>query len=256
LDRRFFLERTSAMPEQSVHYVCEERPFPGLLTVAEPRSDAARPGVLVLHGGAGIGPHERARAVRLAELGYAVFVPDLFGEVFSSREQGIATITALVGDPPRLRSRLGAALAFLGASPGVDPARLAALGFCFGGHAALELARSGASIRAAASIHGGLKSPAPAAPGEIGASILVCAGAADPFVPREQRQAFEDEMTAARADWQLHLYAGAMHGFSERPPAGARPRPGVAYDEAADRRSWGALLQLLRETLGPPAAAG
>ncbi len=118
--------------------------------------------MLVLHGGAGPGAHERARARMLAKLGYVAFVPDLFGEVFANRERGIAVITDLVANPSRLRARVNRGACVNRRPPGVDPARIAALGFCFGGHAALELARSGADIRAVVSIHGGLTSRAPA----------------------------------------------------------------------------------------------
>ncbi|HSS39858.1 MAG TPA: dienelactone hydrolase family protein [Polyangia bacterium] len=243
------------MYEDRVAFESDERSFQGV--VFQPAGDAGRsqPAVLVLHGGAGPGAHERARARMLAELGYVAFVPDLFGEVFATRERGIAVITDLVANPSLLRGRLSAALASIAARPGVDPARVAALGFCFGGHAALELARSGASIQAAVSIHGGLISRAPAVAGQVRASILVCTGAADPFVTREHRSTFEHEMSAAQADWQMHLYSGAMHGFSEQAAPGAPGRPGVGYDPNADRRSWAAGRELLRQTLESTSAA-
>jgi dienelactone hydrolase len=199
----------------------------------------------VLHGGAGPGAHERERALRLVELGYVALIPNLFGEPFKSREHGMAVIRGLVDDPLALRTRLADALACLQAQALVDKSRLAAVGFCFGGLAALELARSGLPIRVAASFHGGLSTRAPARPGAIRASVLVCTGAADPYIPREQRAAFEDEMNAASADWQLSLYAYAQHGFTER----SVNRPGSAYDAPADRRSWRALLDLLAEKL-------
>ena len=187
----------------------------------------------------------------LAELGYTAFVPDLFGETFTSREHGIATITALVGDPTRLRGRLSDALACMRARPTVDPARVAAIGFCFGGLAALELARSGADLRAAVAFHGGLTSRAPAAPGAITATIRVCTGAADPFVTREHRAAFEDEMTRAGADWQHLVLGNATHGFTEGRPADVKASsPGAAYHEPSDRRSWTAMQALLAERLG------
>jgi dienelactone hydrolase len=243
------------MYEDRVAYESDERKFEGV--IFQPAGDAgnSRPAVLVLHGGAGPGAHERARARMLAELGYVAFVPDLFGEVFANRERGIAVITDLVANPSRLRARVAAALAWITARPGVDPARIAALGFCFGGHAALELARSGSNIRAVVSIHGGLICRAPAVAGQVRASILVCTGAADPFVTREHRSAFEDEMTAARADWQMHLYSGAMHGFSEQPAPGSATRPGVGYDQNADRRAWTAACDLLQQTIVNPLEA-
>jgi dienelactone hydrolase len=239
------------MKEQEFEFVSAGRTFTGF--VSEPgraKDGSTRPGVLVLHGGAGLGPHERERAGMLAELGYVAFAPDLFGETFSSREQGIATIKGLVDEPSTLRSRLADALAWLRARPDVDGKRAAAIGFCFGGLAALELARSGADLRAVVSFHGGLAARAPARPGEVRAAILVCTGAADPFVTREHRSAFENEMTAAGADWQVQVYGGAMHGFTERAPGEQKPqRPGVQYHAAADRRSWQAMRALFDETL-------
>jgi len=239
------------MRKQTIAFESQGRHFNALLVESEDSSATLRrPGVLVLHGGAGVGEHERERARRLAALGYVVLVPDLFGETFTSRDHGIEIITKLVADPTALRARAGGALTALASLPGVDTARLAAVGFCFGGLAALELARSGANLRAVVCFHGKLTSPVPAEIDGVRAAVLVCTGAADPFVGRDQRTAFEDEMTHARADWQLNVYAKAMHGFTERsvsPPQVSRP--GVGYDEAADRRSWEAMRSFLAERL-------
>lgn len=246
------------MREQSIAFESQGRRFDALLVQSEesPAADR-RPGILVLHGGAGVGSHERERAHRLAALGYIVFVPDLFGEKFASRERGVEVITKLVADPPTLRSRGMDALAALASHARVDAARLAAVGFCFGGLAALELARSGADLRAVVCFHGKLTSQAPAEVGAVRAAVLVCTGAIDPFVGRDQRTAFEDEMTLARADWQLNVYADAMHGFTERPLPGAQaPRPGLRYDATADRRSWEAMRALFAERLSATPRAG
>ena len=233
------------MNETKVEWASAGYRFSGSIFEAENAAPRLRPGVAVFHGGAGPGPHERARAERLTDFGYVAFVPDLFGEVFETRKRAEEVITGLVSEPALLRSRLVAALDCLRTQPSVDESRIAAIGFCFGGLAALELARSGASLRAAVSFHGGLVTRAPAETNTVRASILVCTGVADPFVTREHRQAFEDEMVRANADWQLHLHANAMHGFTER---GAQ-RPGSAYHEAADQRSWRAMQTLLAHTL-------
>jgi dienelactone hydrolase len=238
------------MNEHRVEFRSAGRTFAGFFFEPESSEVRGRPGVLVLHGGAGLGAHERNRARMLTELGYVAFAPDMFGEAFRSREHGVEVITGLVGDPLALRARLGDALACVRARGGVDPSRLAAIGFCFGGLAALELARSGAELRAVVSFHGGLTARASARPGEVKAAVLVCTGAADPFITREHRSAFEDEMTHAGADWQLQVYVDAMHGFTERSPEDKPARPGSQYHEAADRRSWAAMRALLVETLG------
>jgi dienelactone hydrolase len=238
----------SAMPRETfetIDYASEGRPLSGLLF--RPAGALPRPGILVLHGGVGRGEHEEERARRLADLGYVAFAPDLFGEVFTSRARGVEVIGALVAQPALLRDRVGAALAALRALPGVDASRTAAIGFCFGGLAALELARSGADVRCVVSFHGGLSAVAPAAAGTVQASILICTGAADPHVLPQHRAAFESEMTDARADWQMHVHAGAMHAFTVRD----MKLPGCAYQAAADRRSWQAMRDLFDETLGP-----
>lgn len=233
------------MHETKIEFASAGRRFEGSIFEPEHAAPRRHAGVVVFHGGAGAGPHERERAGRLTELGYVAFVPDLFGEVFETRQRGVEVITGLVSEPALLRSRLLAALDCLCAQPSVDESRVAAIGFCFGGLAALELARSGATLRAAVSFHGGLVTRAPAEPNAVRASILVCTGAADPFVTRPHRQAFEDEMVRANADWQLHVHAHALHGFTER----GIPRPGSAYHEAADQRSWQATQALLAHTL-------
>jgi dienelactone hydrolase len=229
-----------------IEYEAAGRVFTGELAV--PATDEIRGGVLVCHGGSGLGEHERGRLTALAARGFVAFAPDLFGERFVDRAHGMRVIGELVAEAPRLRERLRAALARLAAHPRVEPARLAAIGHCFGGLAALELARSGAELRAAVSYHGGLATREPARAGEVRARVLACTGADDPFCPRDARIVFEDELTAAGVDWQHHVYAGARHGFTV---AGIDPatHPGCAYHELADRRSWQATLGLFDEVL-------
>jgi dienelactone hydrolase len=202
-----------------------------------------RAGVLVFHGGGGLGDHERERVDRFASLGYVAFAPDLFGEKFADRARGMAVIGELVAEPAKLRARTTAAFERLARE--VDRERIVAVGHCFGGMAALELARSGARVRAAVSFHGRLTSVSPAKRGDITARVLACTGADDPYCPRDQRVAFEDEMSAAGVDWQHHIYAGAMHGFT----VPGVTQPGCAYHELADRRSWAAMRALFDEVL-------
>jgi len=228
---------------EPIEYEVAGRAFSGILTTPATRP---RGGVLVLHGGGGLAEHERERLRMLAALGYVALAPDLFGEALTERSRAMALIGELVTRPAAIRARVGAAWGRLCAVPGVEATRTAAVGHCFGGFAALELARSGAGVRAVVSLHGGLTTHAPAVVHEVRARVLVCTGADDPFCPREQRAAFEDEMTAAGVDWQLHVYAGARHGFTV---AGIDPEkhPGCAYHELADRRSWHAMLGLFDE---------
>jgi dienelactone hydrolase len=247
------------MHTTSIEYTAGQRPFTGELVSASPRTTQAplieavstqplptrlRPGVLVLHGGGGITEHERERARRFVELGYVALVPDLFGERFRSREHGLSVILPLVEKPEVLRERVGAAHAWLCAQADIDTTRTAAIGFCFGGLAALELARSGVAVAAVASFHGGLETRVRARSGEVRAQILVCTGADDPHVGRDQRAAFEAEMTEAGATWQMHVYGGARHAFTERNVDPERS-PGCAYHERADQSSSAALAEVL-----------
>ena len=201
-------------------------------TVSVPAGATA--GILLIHGGTGRGDHERERGERLTELGYAVHAPDLFGGP-PTRE----AIVALAGDPMELRRRVVAAWQRLADAVPIT----FAVGHCFGGLAALELARTGVAVRAVVSLHGGLATSAPAT--AIAARVLAVCGAADAFCPPEQRAAFEAEMTAAGADWQLLVLGGAHHGFSVPGIA----RPACAYDTVADRRSWRAMLALFEDTM-------
>ena len=192
----------------------------------------ATAGVLLFHGGAGRGNHERARGERLVSLGYAVYAPDLFDGP-PSRD----VIVGLVADPIELRRRVVTAWRVL-----ADLVPLTfAVGHCFGGLAALELARADTDVRAVVSLHGMLGTRAPVA--AIRPRVLACTGAADSFCPPEQRVAFEAEMTAVGADWQHLVFGGAMHGFSVPDIA----RDGCAYHADADRRSWDAMLALFSE---------
>jgi dienelactone hydrolase len=217
-----------------------------------PSGEQPVPGVLLVHGGAGLDDHAREQAARVSALGYAVLACDMFGEgVAGHRERTMATIAGLMGDPDRLCARARAGLDVLAAHPRVD-GRVAAVGYCFGGTTVLELARAGAPVAGVASIHGGLRRhrPGPVAP--IEARVLVCHGAADPHVPPADLAAFVEEMTTARADWQLHAYRGVQHGFTHRRPSS---NPGVAYDADADARSAAALRLFLAELFGPERTA-
>ena len=197
-----------------------------------------RPGVLVVHQWMGITEHERTMAQRLAELGYVAFVADIYGQGIRPKNAQEAREQAgkyRGGDGKLFRQRLRAGLAALEAWKGVDPTKLGAIGFCFGGGGVLELARSGANVKGVVSFHGGLKTNAPAKEGEVKAKILVCHGADDPLVPDQDVVAFLKEMRAAKVDFQLNAYGGAVHSFTQ-PSAN---RKGVAeYHEKAAKRSW------------------
>ncbi|HET6502980.1 MAG TPA: dienelactone hydrolase family protein [Amycolatopsis sp.] len=194
-----------------------------------------KPGVLLVHGGAGLDEHARDQARRYAELGYAVFACDMYGDgVAGNRERIMAHLTTFRDNPAFLVRRAEAGLKALSEQPEVRAGNVAAIGFCFGGMAALALARSGANLSGVVSIHGGLTTSAPAEPGSVKAKVLVCHGAADPHVPMTDIAAFTEEMNHAGADWKLISYGRALHGFTHRHGTPGTV-PGVAYDPIADK---------------------
>jgi dienelactone hydrolase len=207
-----------------------------------------RPGILVVHGGAGLDEHAKKQARRLAELGYIAFACDMYGEgVMGDRQRVMARITELCAEPGRLTRRAAAGLQVLLSHPMVD-GRVAAVGYCFGGMTVLELARSGVELMGAVSVHGTLKTAQRCQAGAVKAKILACHGALDPHVPMAQVNDFIAEMTDAATDWQLIVYGGALHGFTHE---GDSPLPGVAYNALADARSGIAIRDFLTEVCGP-----
>ena len=163
--------------------------------------------------------------------------------------EAMAMTAALRGDRATLRTRVRAGLEVLLANDLVDPQRIAAIGFCFGGSAVLELARSGADVAGVVSFHGGLRSADPEDGKEIKAKVLVLHGADDPTNSLENIAAFQQEMRAGGVDWQMVYYGGAVHGFTQK-AAGTDPAKGVAYNEQADCRSWQAMRDFFAEIFG------
>ncbi len=222
-----------------------DTPLTGVLCRDEALT-GARPGVLLVHGGAGLDEHARGQARRYAALGYVVLACDMLGDgVAGDRDRVIGCLRTLRDDPLLMVRRARAGLAALSRCPGTD-GRVAAIGFCFGGMVALALARSGEPMAGAVSIHGSLGTSKRAQPGAVRARLLVCHGALDPHVPLSDVTAFAEEMNGAGADWQLIMYGGALHGFthSDATPGAV---PGVAYDLAADSRSFSAARGFLAE---------
>ena len=209
-----------------------------------------RPGVLVAHEWMGHNPYVRRRAEQLARLGYVAFALDMYGKgvLAKSADEAAALAGKYKGDRKLMRSRATAGLSVLRKHPMADPARLAAIGYCFGGTVVLELARSGADLRAVVTFHGGLDTPTPQDARNIRGKVLALHGGDDPFVTTAQVSAFEDEMRKGGVDWQLFTYGGAVHSFTN-PDSGSDNSKGVAYNERADRRSWEAMKAFLSETL-------
>ena len=206
-----------------------------------------RPGVLVVHDWMGPGKFSDGRAEELAKLGYVAFAVDIYGKGVRPKDQKEASAAAgqFKNDRAGVRARMKAALDVLKARDNVDPAKLAAIGYCFGGMCVLELARSGADIAGAVTFHGSLDSPSPQDAKNIKAKVLVLHGADDRFV-NEQVPGFQDEMRKAGVDWQMIYYANSVHSFTN-PDAGSDNSKGAAYNEKADKRSWEAMKSFFAE---------
>jgi dienelactone hydrolase len=204
-----------------------------------------RPAVMIVHQWKGLTEYEQKRAAMIAELGYVAFAIDAYGKGIrpQSNEEAMAQVGRLRADSALFRSRIALGLATLKsladghAGPAVDASRIAAIGYCFGGQAVLELARSGAELGGVVSFHGSFETQQPAAPGTVKAEVLVLHGAQDKNISAGQLTAFEDEMRAAQASWEVNLYSDAVHAFTQW-HAGNDPSKGAAYDETADKRSW------------------
>ena len=206
------------------------------------------PGVLVIHEWMGLNDYAKRRVDQLAELGYVAFAADIYGDgkIAADAKEAGALAGQYKKDRVLLRARTAAGLATLKAQPGVAQDKIAAIGYCFGGTAVLELARSGADLAGVVSFHGGLDTTTPQDAKNIRAKVLALHGADDPYVPADQVAAFEQEMRTAGVDWQLIAYGGAVHGFTN-PANGADNRKGVAYNAPADARSWAAMRQFFTE---------
>ena len=224
--------------------------YEGLRLVGEIAVDDRRPGkrpaVLISHDAGGLSSHPKSTARRLAELGYVAFALDYYGDGQPLPPEQIGErFTQMASDPQRTRGMARAGLEVLLASEYADTSRTAAIGYCFGGSMALELARSGADLQAVVGFHSGLSTTLPADVGAISATVLVCIGADDPIIPPAQRLAFEEEMRNAGCDWRMHLYGGAVHSFTS--PGADGSNPAIRYDRRADELSWRAMVDLFTE---------
>ncbi len=208
------------------------------VAIARPASaDAAPPAVLVFHAWKGRAEHEEARARRIADLGYVAAAVDLYGVGRRGHDADScrALMMELVGDPPKLRGRIQASFDLVRGLDGVDPDRLGAIGFCFGGLCSLLAARMGLALRGVVSFHGLLKIGEPLETRPV-ARINVQHGQDDPMVPTEDLAAFAAEMKRIDADWTLHAYPGVVHAFTN--PEAPSDSDVLRYDAGADTRSW------------------
>ncbi len=220
----------------------------GFLAWDSEKVDKPVPGVLVVHQWLGLTDYEKSRCRQLAKLGYVAFALDVYGKGIRPANQPDAGKQAGIykNDRDLYRRRLKLGLEQLRARDVVAKNQIAAIGYCFGGTGVLELARSGADISGVVSFHGGLDSPQPEAGKNIKSKVLVCHGADDPFVPANEIDAFKSELNNAGVDWQMIVYSGAVHSFTQ-PMAGNDNSRGAAYNEKADKRSWTAMRSFFNE---------
>lgn len=207
-----------------------------------------RPGILMVHDWLGVTDKARQQARRLAALGYQVFAVDIYGkDIRPDYKTAGQEAGKYKTDRDLFRERLKLGLEQLKKLPHVNKKKIAAVGYCFGGTGVIELARTGADIKAAVSFHGGLDSPTPADGKKIKARILALHGADDPFVSAADLTAFESEMRSHRVDWQLVKYGNSVHSFTDQ-TAGTDNSKGAAYNKLADERSWLAMDNFLKTT--------
>ena len=235
------------MKTENIAYEVGGKSFTGYL--ADGSNGRKVPGILVCHEANGLAEHAKERARMLARLGYVAFALDLFGEALTELEAMIARMRVLAADLPLLRKRANAALDILRNHPNVDASRLAAIGFCFGGTTVLEMARSGTEMACIVGFHSGLTTTVPHGTKNIKCKVLMCMGAEDPVVTADDRAAFEKDMREGGVDWQMIVYGGAAHSFTN-PDIAALNTPGFAYDKRTDERSWRAMRDLFDETMG------
>ncbi len=235
---------------ENVDYTAGATTLRGYLAVDSQHS-GPRPAVIVVHEWWGLNDYIRGRARQLAELGYVALAVDMYGEGRTADDPGGASalMMAVLGDIKLGEERFAAALDLLRARADVTPDRIAAIGYCFGGAMVLHAARKGVPLRAVVSFHGSLGSFHKPLPGDVKARVLVCHGAGDTLVPTADLAAFEAEMSAARADYRVESYPDVLHGFTNPEATGKGARYGVplAYDAAADARSWASMRALLEE---------
>ena len=235
---------------KAIDYRIGAKTYEGYL-VFDDAGHGKRPGILIYPAWKGISDNERVHAERLAKLGYVVFIADIYGKGIhpTTNAQAAALSARYVHDRPLYRRHARAAYDILRANPMVDPNRIAAIGYCFGGVGALQLARSGADIKDVVGFHvANLTNPTPADDRAIRAHVLVLQGYLDPNTPAAARHAFEKDMEKAHVDWQLILYGGTAHCYTDA-EAGNDLAHGCAYNPVAEQRSWKAMVDLFSATL-------
>jgi len=238
-----------AVVTKEVEYKDGDKTFEGLL-VRPDKVKGDLPVIVMIHNWKGVSDETKTQATRFAELGYLVFAADIYGKGVRPQDSKDAGQAAGIYKNNRAlyRQRLNLGLQTALAQPYADATRAAVVGYCFGGTGAIELARSGAPLKAVVSFHGGLDSPTPADGANIKAPVLALQGADDPYVPAKDIAAFEAEMKSNHVQYRLIRYPHAVHSFTEK-GAGNDNSKGAAYNESADKRSFAEAKKFLAENL-------
>jgi len=238
---------------KSVDYTSQGVTFKGYLAYDE-NLKGKRPGVLVVHEWWGLNDYARKRAQMLAELGYTALAVDMYGDGKTAMHPDDAGkfSSELMKNFDVVKARFLTAMDFLKQQPTVDPARLAAIGYCFGGGVVLNMARQGADLKGVASFHGSLNAVKPAEPGMVKAKVLVLHGADDKFIKPEQIEAFKKEMSEAKVDYTFISYPDAVHSFTspDADALGKKFNMSIAYNADADQKSWDELKLFLKKIFG------
>ena len=231
------------MKTEKITYQSGDNSFEGFL--AQPERDS-NPCVLIAHTWAGRDAFVEEKAKLLTELGYAAFAIDMYGDgkIGTSNEENAGMMQPLLDDREELARRALASLDAVSKIDSIDASKIVIMGYCFGGLVAMDLARTGADIKGAVSFHGFLAGPENST-NEIKAKLLALHGDSDPMVGQDQIESFRQEMTSKKVDWQLHVFGGAMHSFTN--PEANDPDFGAVYSKNADERSWKIFTDFLME---------
>jgi dienelactone hydrolase len=246
-------QATPKVVGKSVYYTSQGVTFKGYLAYDE-NLTGKRPGVLVVHEWWGLNDYARKRAQMLAELGYTAIAVDMYGDGKTAMHPDDAGkfSSELMKNFDVAKARFLAAVDFLKQQSMVDPTRIAAIGYCFGGGVVLNMARQGADVKGVASFHGSLTAVKPAQIGMVKAKVLVLHGADDKFIKPEQIDAFKKEMSNAQVDYQFISYPGAVHSFTspDADALGKKFNMPIAYNADADKKSWNELKAFLKKIFG------
>jgi dienelactone hydrolase len=238
----------AAVQTRTIEYKDGDTALKGMLAWDDAAS-GKRPGVLVVHEWWGLNDYAMSRAKQLAAEGYVAFALDMYGDdkVTKHASQAGEWSKQISSNIDAWVARANAGLAVLKAQPEVDAANIAAIGYCFGGSTVMQMAYAGSDVQAVVSFHGSLP-PAGENVTSIKPRVMVAHGRDDAFIPRDRVLAFQDALDRIGAKWEMTIYSGTRHGFTN-PNASEYGLENVVYNETADKHSWAAMLQMFDETL-------